>query len=377
MHNRNVLISGASVAGLTLAYWLQRAGFRPTVVERAPGLRRGGQAIDIRGSALHVVDRMNLLDKVRASATGMRGMSFVDGDGTELSRSTEETLTGGVIDNDDVELMRDDLTTLLFDASRYGTEFLFDDVITALTQDDYGVEVRFRHERPRRFGLVVGADGLHSGVRRLAFGPESAFLHFLGSYLAIFSVDNFLALDHWQTFHTTEDALIGVYSARNNTEARAMLLFSSPQLDIGHRDTDRHKALLAERFAGAGWVTPRLLEHMESAPDFYFDSMSQVRLDHWSTGRIALVGDAGYCPSPRSGQGTSIALAGAYVLAGELGNSPDDHRAALARYERVTRDYVHRNQRLAQERPDGNRRDPAELDRAANSLTLPVYPCRG
>ncbi|MEU3372433.1 FAD-dependent monooxygenase [Streptomyces sp. NPDC006660] len=377
MHHRNVLISGASVAGLTLAYWLQRAGFRPTVVERAPGLRKGGQAIDIRGSALQVMDRMNLLDKVRSVTTGMRGMSVVDGDGVELSRSTEETFTGGVIDNDDVELMRDDLTTLLFDVSRYGTEFLFDDVITAIAQDDDGVEVRFQHERPRRFALVIGADGLHSGVRRLVFGPESSYLRFLGSYLAIFSVDNFLALDHWQTFHMTPEELVGVYSTRDNTEARAILLFHSPELDIDHRDPVRHRALVAERFAGVGWETPRLLERMGSAPDFYFDSMSQVRLDHWSKGRVTLVGDAGYCPSPRSGQGTSLALAGAYVLAGELGNSPHDHRGAFARYELLTRDYVHRNQRLAQNRSGDSRPSPVELARAANSLTLPAYPCRG
>ncbi|MGW2813594.1 FAD-dependent monooxygenase [Streptomyces sp. NPDC001415] len=378
MRNRNVLISGASVAGLTLAHWLQRAGFRPTVVERAPGLRRGGQAIDIRGVALQVVERMWLLDKVREVTTDMRGMSFVDGRGEELSRSTEATLTGGLIDNDDVEIMRDDLTTLLFDASRYGNEYLFGDAITSLTQDEDGVEVRFRHERARRFDLVIGADGLHSGVRRLAFGPESAFLHFLDSYLAIFSVENFLGLDHWQMYHTAGDALVGVYSARQNTEARAMLLFGSPGLDFDHRDPEQQKNILAERFADVGWETPRLLASMRDAPDFYFDSMSQVRLDHWSKGRVGLVGDAGYCPSPRSGQGTSIALVGAYVLAGELANHRDDHRAAFAGYQQLMWEYVRKNQRLAHRRADGTTRTPpAELARAANSMTLPGYPHQG
>uniref|UniRef100_A0AAU2UX62 FAD-dependent monooxygenase n=1 Tax=Streptomyces sp. NBC_00003 TaxID=2903608 RepID=A0AAU2UX62_9ACTN len=378
MRNRNVLISGASVAGLTLAHWLQRAGFHPTVVERAPGLRRGGQAIDIRGVALQVVERMWLLDKVREATTDMRGMSFVDGRGEELSRSTEATLTGGLIDNDDVEIMRDDLTTLLFDASRYGNEYLFGDVITSLTQDDDGVEVRFRHEGARRFDLVIGADGLHSGVRRLAFGPESAFLRFLDSYLAIFSVENFLGLDHWQMYHTAGDALVGVYSARQNTEARAMLLFGSAELDFDHRDPEQQKNILAERFADVGWETPRLLASMWDAPDFYFDSMSQVRLDHWSNGRVGLVGDAGYCPSPRSGQGTSIALVGAYVLAGELANHRDDHRAAFAGYQQVMWEYVRENQRLAHHRTDGSTRTPpGELAHAANAMTLPDYPHQG
>ncbi|MEV8524049.1 FAD-dependent monooxygenase [Streptomyces sp. NPDC052000] len=374
MRNTNVLISGASVAGLTLAHWLQRAGFRPTVVERAPGLRRGGQAIDIRGTALQVVERMGLLDKIQAATTNMRGMSFVDGRGEELSRSTEATLTGGLIDNDDVEIMRDDLTTMLFDASRYGTEYLFGDVITSLTHNDDAVEVRFRHERPRSFDLVIGADGLHSGVRRLAFGPESEFLHFLGSYLAIFSLENYLGLDHWQMYHQAGDAVVGVYSARQNTEARAMLLFRSPELDFDHRDLDQQKNLLAERFADVGWETPQLLASMREAPDFYFDSMSQVRLDRWSNGRIGLVGDAGYCPSPRSGQGTSLALVGAYVLVGELASSRRDHRAAFDRYQQVMRAYVDENQQLAHPRPDGSRATSDELTHASNAITLPDYP---
>ncbi|MEV8476379.1 FAD-dependent monooxygenase [Streptomyces sp. NPDC051173] len=208
VRNRSVLISGASVTGLALAYWLQRAGFRPTVVERAPGLREGGQAIDIRGVALQVVERMGLLKEVRAATTDMRGMSFVDSRGEELSRSTEATLTGGLIDNDDVEIMRDDLTALLFDASHSRTEYLFGDVITSITQEDDAVAVGFRSSRPRRFDLVIGADGLHSGVRQLAFGPESEFVHFLGSYLAVFSVENFLGPER-RTRHATRPGMDG------------------------------------------------------------------------------------------------------------------------------------------------------------------------
>ncbi|MFG3280562.1 FAD-dependent monooxygenase [Streptomyces sp. NPDC048111] len=372
MREANILISGASITGLTLAHWLQRAGLRPTVVERAPGLRRGGQAIDIRGSALSVVERMRLLDKARAATTDIRGMSFLDDLGQELSRSTEATLTGGLIANDDLEIMRDDLTTMLFDASRYGTEYLFGDVITSLEQHDDAVEVRFRHERPRSFDLVIGADGLHSQVRRLAFGPEAEFLQFLGSYLAVFSVDNFLELDHWQMYHQSEGALVGVYSARHNAEARAMLLFDSPVLDYDHRDLDRQRAILAERFAGVGWETPRLLERMWQAPDFYFDSMSQIHCDRWSNGRVALAGDAGYCPSPRSGQGTSIAMVGAYVLAGEL-SQHDDHHSAFARYEDVMREYVRVNQRLALRRAEQTSSTPDALTLASRAIDLPDY----
>lgn len=373
VRNRNVLISGASVTGLALAHWLQHAGFRPTVMERAPELRRGGQAIDIRGAALHIVERMGLLDEIRAMKTGIRGMSFVDGQGEELTRSTEATLTGGLIDNDDVEVMRDDLTSLLFDVGHSGAEYLFGDVITSITQDDDAVDVGFRHAPPRRFDLVIGADGLHSGVRRLAFGPESEYIHFLGSYLAIFSVKNYLDLDHWQMYHTAGDSLVGIYSARQNAEARAMLMFPSAELDYSHRDIEQQKTILAGRFAGVGWETPRLLASMWDAPDFYFDSMSQVRLDHWSNGRVVLVGDAGYCASPRSGQGTSLALVGAYVLVGELANSQGDHGVAFARYQQAMREYVRENQQLAQDRADGKTATPADTAHAANAITLENY----
>ncbi|WP_242440970.1 FAD-dependent monooxygenase [Streptomyces sp. CB02923] len=374
MRNRSVLISGAGVAGLTLAYWLQRAGFHPTVVERAPGLRKGGQAIDIRGAALHVAERMGLLDAAQAAATGMRGMSFVDGRGTELTRSTEATLTGGLIDNDDVEIMRDDLTTLLYDASHSGVEYVFGDAIASLSQGDDTVEVGFQRGRPRRFDLVIGADGLHSGVRQLAFGPESEFVHFLGSYLAIFSVENFLGLDRWQMYHLAGDALVGVYSARQNTEARAMLRFRSAKLDFDHRDVDQQKHVLAARFADIGWETPRLLASMWDAPDFYFDSLSQIHLDRWANGRVTLVGDAGYCASPRSGQGTSLALVGAYVLVSELADNPGNHRVAFARYQQAMHSYVSKNQQIAQHKSDDSTVTPTDLAHAANAITLGGIP---
>jgi 2-polyprenyl-6-methoxyphenol hydroxylase-like FAD-dependent oxidoreductase len=372
--NRSVLISGASITGLALVYWLQRRGFQPTVVERSPGPRGGGQAIDVRGAALQVVERMGLLEPIRAAKTDLRGMSFVDSQGKELSRSTEATLTGGLIDNDDVEIMRDDLTTLLSDASGSGAEYLFGDVITAMEQDGDGVEVTFRHGRPRRFDLVLGADGLHSGVRRLAFGPEPEFVRFLGSYITIFTVENFLGLDRWQMYHTGDNGLVGIYSARHNTEARAMMRFASPELDFDYHDVKQQKDILAKHFAGVGWETPRLLERMWEAPDFYFDSTSQACLDHWSNGRVALVGDAAYCASPRAGQGTSMALVGAYVLAGELAKSPGDHEAAFTRYQRVMQDYVGKNQQIARDAAAG--RTVTEADRAdvANSITLEDYP---
>ncbi|WP_412538917.1 FAD-dependent monooxygenase [Longispora sp. K20-0274] len=345
--NTTVLISGASVGGPALAYWLTRYGFTVTLVERAPGLRAGGQAIDVRGPALEVADRMGLLADLRAHSTAMRGMTMVDGDGNELYRSEEHTLTGGDLASPDVEIMRDDLARLLCDAAGTGVEYLFDDSITAVAQDDTGVHVTFEKAPARTFDLLVGADGLHSNVRRLVFGPEEEFIHHLGTYLAVFTAPNFLDLDHWQVFCQAGQFGGGVMSARNNAEARVFVGFESAvPLDYDYRDTAAQKQILADVYADAGWEFPHALSYMWDAPDFHFDSMAQIRLDSWSRGRVVLLGDAGYCGSPLSGQGTSMALVGAYVLAGEL-HAAADHSAAFENYQKELADYVAANQRLA------------------------------
>ncbi len=369
-----VLVSGASVAGTAVAYWLGRHGYSVTVVERYPGLRRGGQAIDVRGPALTVLERMLLRAAADHQRTRIRGASVVDRDGNELSQDTESTPTGGPIDSPNIELLRDDLIELLFDASQPTTEYLFDDSIAALQDDGDSVGVTFEGAAPRSFDLVIGADGLHSNVRRLIFGPEEQFIERLGTHAAIFTVPNFLDLDHWQVWHYGDSTMAGVYSARNNTEARAMLGFMDADLRIDYRDTEAQFAELEKRMADDGWVRPQLLEYMRTAPDFYFDEMSQIKMDRWSQGRVALVGDAGYCCSPLSGQGTSVALLGAYVLAGELAAAGDDYELGFANYHSEFNDYVKRNQWLVVDNIPGGAPIPQEVfDRIVRSITLKDY----
>ncbi|MFJ2605663.1 FAD-dependent monooxygenase [Streptomyces sp. NPDC087425] len=347
-----MLVSGAGVAGAALAYWLQRYGFEVTVVERAPSLRGGGQAVDVRGSALDVVEKMGLLEAVRERKTALLGMSQVDADGHEVHRTTERTFSGGAVDGPDIEILRDELCALLVSAAEPGIEYLFGDSITTLVQDEDGVRVRFESGTERSFDLVVGADGLHSVTRRLVFGPEADYLHPVGTYIAGWSAPNHLGLDRWEIFHQPGDdsEVWGsmIMTVRDNTELRVFTGFQTdePLADMLPRDVDAQKRLVAERAAHLGWEMPRFLKSLWESDVFHYDVVAQIKMDQWSRGRVTLLGDAGYCCSPLTGQGTSVALTAAYVLAGELHAADGDHRAAFASYEDRLRDHVADNQAL-------------------------------
>ncbi|MFE6051384.1 FAD-dependent monooxygenase [Kitasatospora sp. NPDC056446] len=367
----SVLVSGAGIAGTGLAYWLERYGFRVTVVERAPSLRGGGQAVDIRGNSLRVVEGMGLLEEVRARRTGLRGMSLVDGDGRELSRTTEWTATGGPVDGPDVEILRDELAELIAGAAGPGIEYRFDDSIDTLVQHQDGVQVRFRSGAERSFDLVVGADGLHSNTRRLVFGPEADYLHSIDTYVAGWSVPNHLGLDRWEVLHQpggVQDWTCLAMTARDNTELRVFVGFRSDEpLDrMLPRDRADQRRLIAERCAHLGWEMPGFLRSMWETDAFHYDVVAQIRMDRWSKDRVALLGDAGYCCSPYTGQGTSVALTAAYVLAGELHAADGDHRTAYPAYERRLRDHVAANQALLElnNSLDGLDGEPADADGA-------------
>jgi 2-polyprenyl-6-methoxyphenol hydroxylase-like FAD-dependent oxidoreductase len=290
---------------------------------------------------------MGLYEAVRDAGTDMQGGSFVDGGGQVLA--TMDGATIGFRSGDDLEILRGRLARLFYERTCDDVEYLFGDSIAAMAEAGDGVEVNFERGPARRFDLVIGADGLHSRVRSLAFGEEATFARELGSYIAIFSVPNRWQLDRWEMIHRRPGRIVNVYSTRGDREAKVCVLFAAPPLVYDRHDVARQKHLVAQFFAGVGWDVPWMLEAMADARDFYFDSMTQVVLDRWSAGRIALVGDAGYCPSPSSGQGTSLALVGAYVLAAELAAAPCDHAAAFARYEARMRGFVEVNQAFGSE----------------------------
>ncbi|MBG6063914.1 FAD-dependent monooxygenase [Micromonospora ureilytica] len=348
MANETVLISGASIAGPALAYWLRRHGFTPTVVEVAPGLRPGGQAVDLRGAGREVVERMGLIPRVREDRVDERGVANVDANGRWVARMPADLFGGeGIVA--EIEIMRGDLTRILHDATAGEVEYLFADRITELDQGDTGVRVRFASGTVRTFDLVVGADGVHSGVRRLAFGSEDEYVRPLGGYTAYFTVPDPGDLDDWFLMYNAPGGRVaGIRPERGGT-AKAMLSFTSPPLEYDRRDVRQQQRLLTDAFAAVGWRVPALLDALADAPDFFFDSICQVHVPNWSRGRVTLLGDAGYCGSPLTGMGTSMALVGAYVLAGEMASARDDHGLAFARYQETMRDYV----RQCQELPPG------------------------
>jgi 2-polyprenyl-6-methoxyphenol hydroxylase-like FAD-dependent oxidoreductase len=379
MMNRDILISGASIAGLALAYWLRQYGFNPTVVEQAPAPREGGYAVDLRGAAREAAERMGIMADVRRAHVGTYGLSYVNGANKPVASMSSDLLgdSGGAIA--EIEILRGDLIRILYAVAGDDVEYIFEDSISSISQGEEGVGVTFQRGEPRHFDLMVGADGLHSNVRALAFGDELEFVRDLGAHVSIFTTPNHLDLDGWELMYSTPGRTAAMYPARHNTEAKAMFFFASEPFPYDRHDIGGQKKILAEAFAGGGWEVPRLLEAMWGAYDFYFDTVSQVHMDRWSSGRAVLVGDAAYCPSPMAGVGTSLALVGAYVLAGELKAAGGDHRRAFVRYEEEMREYVEQGQKLAKGNATGLIPRSRLQIRIRNQVIrmLPYLPWRG
>lgn len=338
----NVLISGASFAGLSSAFWMQELGHAVTVVEVAPGLRTGGTAVDIKGDTVALVKRMGLLDAIAANRLSLKRWDLVNEAGV-TERSMVIRSEGQPPSDTEFEIERNVLLELLLAKVKENEmgrcELVFGDSITSLTERAAGIDVTFKKASPRTFDLVLGCDGMHSTVRKLWFGDEARFTHFLEQYFSITIADKLLIeRDTAQLFNVPGMAVM-LNAYKNKTDI--ILGFVSPtQLPYDHRDEAQQRALITEHFANLGWRTPELLREIAASSSFYFDKLAQIRMPSWSRGRVALVGDAGYCASPAAGMGGSLAIDGAAALGDAMRAHPDDFASAFQAYDFKLRPFV-------------------------------------
>ena len=334
---RSVLVVGAGIAGSTLAYWLGREGIATTVVELARAQRSSGSPVDVRGLAVTFVTQMHLQEPLREAATRVTRLVVVDTRGRQIGWIPTQATAHGL------EVPRSDLSALLTGAGRDRVEYVYDDTITALNDDGSGVDVSFERAKPRRFDLVVGADGLHSRVRRLTFGPEEQFTTHLGMYIATTDLARPAADVRSVVMHNAPGRAVAIHPTTGREGAA--FIFRHPLLPAGvARDPQLQKQLLTGVYSDLGWRVPELLERFRASNDVYFDAVSRVRLDTWSRSRIVLVGDAASCVS-LLGEGSSMAIIGATTLAQALASHPDDLDTAFRVYEQVHRRRLRRRQR--------------------------------
>jgi 2-polyprenyl-6-methoxyphenol hydroxylase-like FAD-dependent oxidoreductase len=332
-----VLISGAGIAGATLAALLGRAGHQVTVVERDQGVRSSGNPVDVRKGAYSVAQQLGILPRLHDAGTKVRKLIFVDDAGRPIaSMRTRQS------EDREVEVPRSDLSAILIEAGRAEAEYLFDDMITALHTDAGGVDVTFDRTAPRRFDLVVGADGIHSAVRRMAFGPEADVSEeHLGMYVATAKLGVPMERDDTVIMHNEPRTAVALHPG-TGTSGAAFLFRSRSRID--HHDLTAGRQLLRQVYRDVGWRAQELLDAYLAAGDTYFDAVSRIRMSTWSGGRVTLIGDAASCVS-LFGDGSSSAIEGAATLSASLSASPHDIQAALARYESVQRSIIRPRQR--------------------------------
>lgn len=338
-HQRlKVLVSGASFSGLATAFWMNRLGYTVTVVEIGKGLKTGGSPVDIKEGTVDIVKRMGLLDRIQASSLKAKAIDFLDVEGVKIARMPPQA--GDAQEpNPEYEIERDTLLHMMFEEVKGDVEFIFDDSIARVDESADEIAVTFKSGTQRSFSLLFGCDGNHSSVRRMCFGEESAYSYFLQNYFSITIVDKLLTEEDTAQMYNVPGKVV-MLNAYNNKTDIIFCFYSEKEIPYSYRDQEEQRDIILQQFSGEGWRTQELLEEWSLSRDFYFDKMCQIRMPSWTKGRVALVGDAGYCASPAAGMGGSLAIVGATALADAFQKHPGNFEAAFQEYNDSLRPFV-------------------------------------
>ncbi|OMC24129.1 FAD-binding domain [Mycobacterium colombiense] len=340
-------IVGAGIAGPTLTYWLSRYGHEPTLIEKAPRLRTGGYIVDFWGGGYAVAERMGLTAELHATGYAVREVRLVDRNSRRVGGFSAEPFRRNV-DGRFVTVPRGDLSAMIYRSIDNRAETLFGETVSAIEQHDAGVRVTLEGGGSRHFDLLIGAGGIHSPVRDLVFGPQSRFETDLGYRVAAFEAEGYRPRDELVYLaYTLPGRMIARFAMRNEKTMFLFVFTADHMSGPEPQDVSQAKATLHQVFGNAGWECPEILRRLDGASDVYFDRTSQIVMDHWSDGRVALIGDAAAAVSLLAGEGTGLAMVQAYTLAGELSRAGADHQDAFRRYERQLRPVVEARQRSA------------------------------
>jgi 2-polyprenyl-6-methoxyphenol hydroxylase-like FAD-dependent oxidoreductase len=365
--DQKVLVSGASIAGLSTAWWLNHIGYEVTIVELAPAPRTNGAAVNLTEPGVAVAKRMGLYDKFLAYQLGVDRIEYKNSDDiTEGSIIINDSYVSGSTnheaspdnnepagestdsDNDEIEIEREKFVKVLIQDMGSQAEFLFSNSISFLEETGAGIDVSFKTGAPRRFDLVFGCDGAHSGTRKLWFGPEQDYAYYLGAYFSITIVNKILVPERtMQTFSVPcKTVSLNAYNGKTDI---IFIYLSEDEINYDYRDVAGQRKMITDQFTGQGWRTEELLQEVEASESFYFDKFTQIKMPAWSKGRVALIGDAAYCPSPAAGQGGSLALQGAATIAEALSKHGGNYLPAFKEYEQNLRPLIEEIQSTAEE----------------------------
>ncbi len=340
-----VLISGGGIAGLTLANFLHRYGFEPVVIEQAGAMRSDGYAIDFFGTGYDVAERMGLIDRLQAQQVPIAYVAYVNHSGKPIAR-LDIALMRKVMYDRYMALMHRTLEEALYESISGDVEVRFGRSLISVRNGSQSVTVTYDDGTAESFDLLIGADGIHSNTRRLVFGPEERFGRYLGYHVACYALPDRYGVGHAWENYTEPDRLVGAYSSNHEGEIITLFLYASAAPD--HISRDQRLPRLRESFAGMGWITEHLLDDAPDPDAIFLDTVTQIQMPSWHKGRVALVGDACGCPTLISGQGASIAMGGAYVLARTL-HEAANYQEAFRTYERLVQPYVERRQKNARD----------------------------